>query len=151
MPEPPRTYTYAQLAQRIGDELGVTPSPGALRAARAEDQRTLGTRPRARPRITAAMPPPLEAAKATAPARFDVEAVEAWLAAHPWRVHAKNLAAYRAALATGATTDQAVAQALVDGLSWAAIAQGLREVRGDQRGVQGIFKALRHLGPDART
>lgn len=147
MPEPPRTYTYAQLAQRIAEELRVKPSPSALRAARAEDQRALGTRPRSRPRITTAMPPPLEASGPTAPARFDADAIETWLAAHPWRAHARHLATYRATLATTAPAEDAVAQALADGLSWTAISQGLREVRGDSRGVPGIWKALRHLGP----
>lgn len=149
MPEPQRTYTYAQLAQRITEELGVTPGLSTLRAARAEEARTAGTHPRARPRITTAMPAPLTPMSRTAPTRFDAAAVEIWLAAHPWRAYEQRTAAYRAALASSASTEDVVASALGVGLSWAVIAQGLREVRGDARGVKGIYAALRHLGPVA--
>lgn len=147
MPEPQRTYTYAQLARRIAAELGVAPAPSTLRAAHAEVQRAPGTRPRSHPRITAAMPAPLPSTGRTAPTLFDAEQVEAWLAAHPWRAHDQAVATYRAALASSAPAEEAVAAARAAGLTWAAIAAGLREVRGDTREVKGIYVALRHLGP----
>ena len=115
------TYGYEELAARIEQVLGERPSPSALRAARAQGRRTKSTL--TKPRLTVGLPASLPAPSRTAPAAFDIEEVERWLAGHPRLAH---------------------------GLSWRTITSLLVAHDGQVRSIAGVHKRYRHLGPAGR-
>ncbi len=146
MSEPRRaTYGYEELAARIEQVLGERPSPSALRAARAQGRRTESTL--TKPRLTVGMPAPLPASSRTAPAAFDVEEVERWLAGHPRVAWNQAVAQAEQALARGEDVESVISQALAHGLSWRTITTVLVEHDGQSRSTAGVHKRYRHLGP----
>jgi hypothetical protein len=143
--EPRRaTYGYEELAARIEQVLGERPSPSALRAARAQSRRTESTL--TKPRLTVGMPAPLPAPSRTAPAAFDVEDVERWLAGHPRVAWKQAVAQAEQALARGEDVESVISQALAHGLSWRTITTVLVEHDGQSRSTAGVHKRYRHLG-----
>ena len=145
MSEPRRaTYGYEELAARIEQVLGELPSPSALRAARAQGRRTESTL--TKPRLTVGMPAPLPAPSRTAPAAFDVEDVERWLAGHPRVAWNQAVAQAEQALARGEDVESVISQALAHGLSWRTITTVLVEHDGQSRSTAGLHKRYRHLG-----
>lgn len=145
MSEPRRaTYGYEELAARIEQVLGERPSPSALRAARAQSRRTESTL--TKPRLTVGMPAPLPAPSRTAPAAFDVEDVERWLAGHPRVAWNQAVAQAEQALARGEDVESVISQALAHGLSWRTITTVLVEHDGQSRSTAGVHKRYRHLG-----
>jgi hypothetical protein len=143
--EPRRaTYGYEELAARIEQVLGERPSPSALRAARAQSRRTESTL--TKPRLTVGMPAPLPAPSRTAPAAFDVEDVERWLAGHPRVAWNQAVAQAEQALARGEDVESVISQALAHGLSWRTITTVLVEHDGQSRSTAGLHKRYRHLG-----
>jgi hypothetical protein len=141
---PSATYTYAQLAARIGQVLGETPSLSSLRAAAAAQRRAS---PGAATRVTAGMPTPLPKTGRTQPAAFDVEQIEAWLKHHPRRARTAAEDELATALASGADRRSAVEAARRNGLSWRRITEVLNRQDGTGRTVSGVHKAYRHLDP----
>lgn len=137
------TYTYAQVAERIAEVLGVRPSPATLRAAGASSRRH--GRTDSRVRLTAGLPAPVLQTPGH-PTRFDAEQIEAWLANHPRLGRARAIATYHGLLGRPEVVEEeAVAYALRQGLSWTQIAGGLHQVRGDERGRSTIHAHYRHL------
>jgi hypothetical protein len=137
-----RTYGYEELATRIEQELGVRPSPSALRAAAAASRRTSTTQ--ARPRVTAGLPTPRPKPYRTSPAVFSADEIDAWLADHPRWHWMAAVGQFRAVLQDPMVpTRQAVAQGRSLGLTWAQITEGLRDVRQDTRVRAAIHKAYR--------
>jgi len=135
-----RTYGYDELATRIEQVLGERPSRSILRAGPTVADRAT----RFPGRLTAGMPHPLPATSRTAPARFDADQVDAWLATHP------RVAFQRAVDETGQlmrdptiTTAAAVARARELGLTWSTITQLLGAERHDTRTRAAIHKAYR--------
>lgn len=152
----PATYGYEQLADRIEAVLGERPSASSLRAARAEarrwETRRIGAR-RVRPGLTTGMPAPLPAASRTAPARFDAEQVEIWLAHHPAHAWEQAIARTRERLASGdEITGVVVADALRAGLSWSVLTDLINERTvadgGRARTRAAIHYRYRHVDPD---
>ena len=145
MSEPRRaTYGYEELAARIEQVLGERPSPSALRAARAQGRRTKSTL--TKPRLTVGLPASLPAPSRTAPAAFDVEDVERWLAGHPRVAWNQAVAQAEQALARGEDVESVISQALAHGLSWRTITTVLVEHDGQSRSTAGVHKRYRHLG-----
>lgn len=141
--ERPATYSYAALADRIEEVLGERPSRSALRAASAKDRGTGAAL--ARPRATIGMPAPLHGTSRTAPAVFDVDEIEQWLANHPrlrWQRAVDEMAV---SLARGADEEQVVAAAVTSGLPWRTITAQLNAHDGRGRTVAGIHKRYRHV------
>lgn len=137
-------YSYEQLAGRIGEVLGETPSLSTLRAAASTARRSRSVQ--SRPRLTYGMPAPEPAMSRTAAARFSVSEVEAWLADHPRLRFIQAAEELRTALRQDdVPTEDAVARARRAGLTWAQITEELARERGDQRTRVGIWKAYRHL------
>lgn len=140
-----RTYTYAEVADLIEREFGVRPSLSMLRAEAAEARRRPGTE--VLPRLTIGLPGPLEGPGRPAPARFDADAVDAWLATHPRRAWHRMDAALRAGLEEDLSVEAAITAARRGGMSWAQIRNALADVRGDTRTRAGVYYAYRHLDP----
>lgn len=137
------TYSYAALADRIEQVLGERPSLSALRAAAAKE-RAAGSS-LARPRVTIGMPAPLHGTSKTAPAVFDVDEVEQWLADHPRLRWQREVDEMSASLRRGVVEEQVVAAALASGLPWRTITTQLNAHDGRGRTVAGIHKRYRHL------
>ena len=100
-----------------------------------------------KPRLTVGMPAPLPASSRTAPAAFDVEEVERWLAAHPRVAWNQAVAQAEQALARGEDVGSVISEALTHGLSWRTITTVLVEHDGQSRSTAGVHKRYRHLGP----
>lgn len=143
MPSTPVTYGYAELANRIEQVLGERLTRSTLRSAVSQNRR--GRPVQTRPRMTAGMPAPLPAPSRTAPARFDVAAVEAWLSEHPRLRWNTARAEALQALAAGASIDSVVAAGVAAGLSWRHLTAVLNEFDGGQRSVAGVHKRFRRL------
>ena len=99
-----------------------------------------------KPRLTVGMPAPLPAPSRTAPAAFDVEDVERWLAGHPRVAWNQAVAQAEQALARGEDVESVISQALARGLSWRTITTVLVEHDGQPRSTAGVHKRYRHLG-----
>lgn len=136
-----RTYTYAEVADLIERELGIRPALSSLRAAAATDKRTEATL--SRPRLTTGMP--AKVSGLSRPARFDADAIDAWLAAHPLKVWQQTVDAFQAALRGGQPPEQAIAGARRAGLSWRQITQLWTAVDGRQRSSTTVHARFRHL------
>ena len=144
------SYGYATLADRIEEVLGERPSTSTLRAAAAATKRSKGRRP-TRLRVTLGMPAPLQPSSRTAPAAFDAQEVEAWLADHPQRARQKAVKQMAGALGRGVPEDQVISAALAAKLSWRIITAELNAHDGRGRTMAGVHKRYRHLadhGPD---
>ena len=135
------TYTYAQIAERINEVLGETPSLASLRAAAAEATRTASTNSRVR--LTADMPAPLT--PRSSPALFDRLEIERWLTHHPRLKERQAYAELVRSLATETARRSAVRQARTRGLSWRRITDALTDATGTAHSHQGVFKAFRDL------
>lgn len=135
------TYTYAQVAKRINEVLGETPSLASLRAAAAEATRTASTNSRVR--LTADMPAPLT--PRSSPALFDRLEIERWLTHHPRLKERQAYAELVRSLATETARRSAVRQARTRGLSWRRITDALTDATGTAHSHQGVFKAFRDL------
>ena len=99
-----------------------------------------------KPRLTVGMPAPLPVSSRTAPAAFDVEEVERWLAGHPRAAWNQAVAQAEQALARGEDVESVISQALAHGLSWRTITTVLVEHDGQSRSTAGVHKRYRHLG-----
>lgn len=139
----PATYGYEELAARIEEVLGERPSRSALRAAWSQERRTELTL--SRPRVTVGMPQPLPSPARTAPAFFDVEEIERWLARHPRLVWRQAVEETSRALGRGDDVELVISRALTQGLSWRTITALLVEHDGQARSVSGVHKRYRHL------
>lgn len=94
------------------------------------------------------MPSPEPATSRTAPARFCVDKIEAWLYTHPRLAWQTVTSAYRHALRDPAVrTEAAVRLAREAGLTWTQITQGLHDERADTRTRAGVHKPYRYLDP----
>lgn len=137
------TYGYNDIARRLGQVLGENVAVATLRAAAATTRRTRATS--SQPRLTAAMPSPLPSSSPTAPARFDADEVEAWLADHPRLVWARAVEKLDQVLTDPDICDEdAVTLALAAGLSWRQITDAWNRRR-PARTVAGLHKKFRHL------
>ena len=135
------TYTYEQVAERINEVLGETPSLASLRAAAAEATRTTSTNSRVR--LTAGMPAPL--APRSSPALFDRLEIERWLRHHPRLKERQAYAELVRQVATEAGRRRAIREARTRGLSWRRITDALTDATGTAHSHQGVFKAFRDL------
>ena len=137
------TYTYEELADRIGQTLGERPSLSALRA---EITRRPQTVQRQRPRLTAGLPSPLQ--PRTSPARFSAAEVESWLKHHPRRRWQRAVDQARRGFARpGAEPEKVVGEALRSGLSWRVLTDLFNTATGSDLTVAGFHKRYRHLTP----
>ncbi len=141
------TYGYEELASRIEDVVGERPSRSSLRAAPAQARRAESTL--TKPRLTVGMPAPLPGASRTAPAAFDVDEVERWLAEHPRLAWNRAVDEARRALDQGVDLELVITRALGRGLSWRTITTLLVEHDGLARSTAGVHKRYRHLAPPA--
>lgn len=134
----PATIGYRELAERIHQALGVTPSLATLRAAGSAQRRAHTTRPK--PGITTGMPAPLPAPSRTSPARFDTEQIDTWLTQHPLRQHHEAITACQTMLKDDSAEDVVVAEARRRGLTWREITTLLNAHSGTHRTTAGIHK-----------
>lgn len=145
-PSEPRTYTYAELAERIESILGVRPAPSTLRAAAAEARRTPANQ--SRPRLTMGMPLPLSDSPPGKPVRFSAAETEEWLAQHPWRewTAVRDSLVQSAAAATAPEQlEKAVAEARTGGMSWRQITEVLNAHGPVVKTMQAVHRSYRHL------
>lgn len=114
--------SYADLANRVEQALGVRPALSTLRAAAATDARS-----GVRTRLTAGMPGPVTSGPAGR-ALFRASEVQAWLAEHPRRRLRRQQERLRDA--PHQSRPRAVAAARAAGLSWQQVADALAEADG---------------------
>jgi hypothetical protein len=115
--------TYAEVADRIEQELGVRPALSTLRAAAADRRR--GT---TRTRLTAGMPAPAAPPRSGAPTLFSAAAIDRWLAKHQRR--RIRMLQERVIAATPSHRTRVVRRAREAGLSWQEIADAINEADG---------------------
>ncbi len=132
----PATYGYAEVADRLEEELGVRPALSTLRNAAAVAGRGI----QSPPRITDGMPAPLPAPSRTTPAQFDRAQIERWLRRHPRKVERRVIENALAALDEGQPEARVVKRARAKGLSWRAITALLNEHDGRGRGLSAVHK-----------
>ncbi|WP_043650846.1 hypothetical protein [Cellulosimicrobium cellulans] len=130
------TYGYAEVAERIEQELGVRPALSTLRAATAKAEEST----KSSPRVTAGMPAPLPSSARTVPAQFDRAAIERWLRRHPRKLERRAVEEAAAALSRGDAEADVVAKARADGLSWRAITEILNNHDGRARSTSAVHK-----------
>ena len=131
MTGPVRYYTYAQVVDRIEEELGTRPALSTLRAARSVNGRGLNSRVR----VTAGMPAPA-ARPVDGRTVFRAAAIDRWLAHHPSR--RSHAAAAKLAGAPAHRRSPAVDRARAAGLSWQQIADALGAADGTTYSRQGV-------------
>lgn len=141
----PATYSYADIADRLEQTLGVRPAISTLRAAAAATHRTANLHPR-HDRITAAMPAPLTSPAAGEPARFDAGQIEHWIARHPRLLKQRAQQHATQALRRGEAELDVVIEARANGLSWASIATILTSHDHTTRTVPGLSRFYHRRG-----
>lgn len=110
-----KLLSYAELAERIHQVLGVRPAESTLRAATANrDRPGRGTA------VTTGMPAPLAQRDPAGHAQFDPVAVDTWLHRHPQLTIRRHQQELRTGPVSGRAT--AVAAAREAGLSWQQVA-----------------------------
>lgn len=131
----PQWYSYEDLQRRIREVLGAEVATSTLRAAPTR-------RGQARTRITEGLPAPLPEIRARfGPVRFAVDAVEAWLSAHPLRRQQDALNGVQAAPPVDRRA--AVDRARAVGVSWARIAAAISAAEGRPYSAQAAHKRYR--------
>ena len=125
-------YTYAQVRQRIREELHIDVSTAELRQSPRPGQ--------FRSRVTHEMPEPDPAF--VDPIKFDAAAIDDWLEHHPRRRQTRALKALSTSDPT--TRDALVADARHQGLSWRRIAEAISEADNRLYSTQAVFKRYRH-------
>lgn len=137
------TYTYQQVADRIEAVFGARPSLSTLRAAGAKS--SSGTD--ARVRITAAMPEPVSRREGGT-TLFDQEEIERWLEAHPRRVQHQSVQVFEKLLQREGVSQEAVAFARGQGLSWEQIRKAISSATGEKHSKSSLHARFRHLPAD---
>lgn len=141
--EPPPTYTYGEVADRIEQVLGERPALSSLRAAAAKARHTPTTQ--AVPRLTLDLPAPLPRPSGSGPVRFPAPDVERWLADHPRRRWVATMERARTQLAGGEDPEEVVREALVQGLSWRNVTELLHGLECQPQTLAGVHKRYRQL------
>lgn len=125
-------YTYAQVRQRIRDELHIDVSSAELRQSPRPGQ--------FRSRVTHEMPEPDPAF--VDPIKFDAAAIDHWLEHHPRRRQTQALQALSVSDVAG--REALVVDARHQGVSWKRIAEAISAADDRPYSTQAVFKRYRH-------